>query len=60
MSADASNYDLQNVKYQSQNLNKITKRAITNLSDVSKALLMSPETSAGMWFYSRLRHNAFR
>jgi len=58
MSADASNYDLQNVECQSlipsckisSKSPRFAKRAITNLSDVLKALLVSSATSAGMWF----------
>jgi len=38
---------------------RFANRAITNISDV-KASLVSPVTSAGMWFDSRFRHNAFR
>jgi len=68
MSTDASNYDLQNVECQSliprrkisSRLPRFAKRAITNLTDVLKESLVSPATSARMWFDWRLRHNAFR
>jgi len=68
MSTDAGNYDLQNVKFQSlipsckisAKSPRFAKGVITNLSDVLKASLVSPETSAFMWFDWRLRHNAFR
>jgi len=68
MSADASKHDLQNVECHSliasckisSRSPKFAKRAITNLSDASKASLGSPATSARMWFDWRLRHNAFR
>jgi len=68
MSADPSNYDSQNVECQSlipsgkfsSRSPRFAKGAITNLSDVLKALLVSPATSAGVRFNWRLRHNAFR
>jgi len=68
MWADANKYELQNVECQSlipsckisSRSPRFAKRAITNHSDAVKASLVSPATSARMWFDWRLRHNAFR
>jgi len=59
-SADASNYDLQNVECQSlipsfkisSRSPRFAKRAVTNLSDVlrRRLCLHYPATSARMWF----------
>jgi len=61
MSADADNYNLQNVECYceiSSRSPRFAKRATMNLSDM--AVFLSPAISARLWFDSRLRHNAFR
>ena len=69
MSADASNYNLQNVECQSlipssckisSRSLRFAKGAIANVSDVLRRRLCLSATSTRMWFDWRLCHNAFR
>jgi len=68
MSADASNYNLQNVECQphipsckiSSRSPRFAKGAVMNLSDVLRRRWCLSATSDHVWFDWRLRHNACR
>jgi len=65
MSADANNYNLQNLESHceiSSRSPRIAKQAIINLSRkwCFKAEFLSPGARLSLWIDSRLRHNAFR